>query len=227
MKHNDNAAVAAFKTNVDRMQDYLTAAGITLPRTHLLEAAARFQGARDWRTLRAELDGPQAPETTVLKAPSLNGRTVSVYFEGKSMSDFFGAPDFCKVEIDQRWVDRVFELRNNCEKLSVASLEAANEYGDWLDPEQKYEVGCEGMTVCRDSFWYSASIDDGDYRAETDNVGIDEFIKVVQECEGDEIVITYDPSMADLLMDILGRDENHPKFIDYNDTQVVFSPNDL
>jgi hypothetical protein len=80
MKKVQAAAVEAFKSRVDRLAESLSAQGYDVQHMHLIEGVARYEGARDWRTLRAQLaaapalaveaPGPDANADSCLIAPS-------------------------------------------------------------------------------------------------------------------------------------------------------------
>lgn len=62
MKQVQAAAVVEFKSRVDRIADFLKAQGYDVQHMHLMEGIARYEGSRDWRTYRALLATPPAPQ---------------------------------------------------------------------------------------------------------------------------------------------------------------------
>lgn len=62
MKKAQAAAVVEFKSRVDRIADFLKAQGYDVQHMHLMEGIARYEGSRDWRTYRALLAVPPAPQ---------------------------------------------------------------------------------------------------------------------------------------------------------------------
>jgi hypothetical protein len=218
MKHNDNAATQGFKTQVDRMQDYFKAAGIQVPRTHLMEAAARFTGARDWRTLRAELESKDVPKKVVV--PNLNGKSIRVYFEVKVRDESGDGPQFCWTDIDQRWVDRAYELRALCEERHLTEIEDDFDTPDWMD-DGEYRISTEGITISQSQFWFYGYPKHTSYVVETNPFEIDTLVDLVQSAAGAELFLVSHNSEVSSIMDILARDEDHPAFVSEEDACVI------
>lgn len=222
MKSKDNTAVRAFKTKVDRMGEYLAAAGISVPRTHLMECASRYEGARNWRTLRDELSSKQQPLR--FPVPSLNGKTVRVYLEARVIDGRSDGPDFAAIDVDQRWIDRVFELRNNGFEYALDSSSDSMEGAEWLDKKDDYFMADDGITVCEATFWYTGFVY-GDHKIQTYPIDIDKFVALIQNFKSDELVVTYHSELVKGLMAELGRKKGHPQYI--NNPGVIVKPSDL
>lgn len=218
MKHNDNAATLAFKSQVDRMQDYFKAAGVEVPRTHLMEAAARFSGARDWRTLRAELGAKELPKKRPV--PNLNGKSVRVYFEVHARSNYGDGPQFCWTDIDQRWVNRAFELRALCEEKNLSEIEDDFDMPDWMD-DGEFRINTQGVSVTWNEFWFYGYPKHADYVCETSPVDIDKLMEQVLNTESAELYCFETPGVLDDLMGILERDEDHPDYVTENDPRCI------
>jgi hypothetical protein len=218
MKHNDNAATQAFKSQVDRMQDYFKAAGVEVPRTHLMEAAARFNGARDWRTLRAELESKETPKGPVV--PSLAGKCVRVYFEVQVRDICGDGPQFCWTDVDQRWVNRMYELSALCKERNLSELDDDFDSPDWMD-DGEYRITNDGITVSESQFWFYGTPKHAEYKVETDPFGIDELVKLVQNVSGSELFLLSSTDTVYSIMDNLARDDDHPNFVNEEDPCVI------
>lgn len=218
MKYNDNAATQAFKSQVDRMQDYFKAAGVDVPRTHLMEAAARFTGARDWRTLRAELESKETLEGPVV--PDLAGKRVRVYFE-VHLRDICGdGPQFCWTDVDQRWVNRIYELRALCKERNLSEIDDNFDTPDWMD-DGEFRIRTEGITVSESQFWFFGCPKNADYNVETDPFEIDELVKQVQNVSGSELFLLSSKDTVYSIMDNLARDDDHPNFVNEDAPCVI------
>lgn len=219
MKHNDNAATQAFKTQVDRMQDYFKAAGVEVQRTHLMEAAARFTGARDWRTLRSELASKDTSKSPVV-VPNLAGKRVRVYFEVEVQDIAGDGPQFCWTDVDQRWVDRVYELRTLCKERNLTEIEDDFDTPDWMD-DGEFRMRGDGIKVSQTQFWFFGSPKHAEYSVETNPFEIDELVKLVQDVSGTELFLLSSKDTVYSIMDELARDDDHPNFVNEDDPCVI------
>lgn len=61
-KHIESSDIQTLKAAARRLREHLAAQGITLKQTQALEALSVSLGAANWRTLRAKLDAPAAPQ---------------------------------------------------------------------------------------------------------------------------------------------------------------------
>lgn len=222
MKHNDTVAVVDFKTQVDRMADFLKAAGYEVKHTHLMEAGARFQGARDWRTLRAELE--TKPFVENLPVPDLGGKTVRAYFDVHSTGEFDENPDFCWTDINQAWVNRIYELRNMCKSKNLSSIDDDFDVPDWMDDFGTYRIQGEGITVAWDQFWFYGRPKHSSSNIETHLIGLDDFIAAVQAATTKELYFLTHADSVDTLMETLGRDEGDEGFVTSANEELIFSP---
>lgn len=222
MKHNDTVAVVDFKAQVDRMADFLAAAGYDVKRTHLVEAGARFQGARDWRTLRAELESKPFVEKSPV--PDLGGKSVRVYFDVHACSQYGESPRYCWTDINQSWVNRMYELRGMCKTKNLSSIDDDFDVPDWMDDSGIYRIQGDGLTVSWDQFWFYGHPKHADYRIETHPIDIDAFIGHVQSAIAKELYFVADPESVDDLMAQLERDEDDADFASSADEALIFSP---
>lgn len=222
MKHNDTVAVVDFKTQVDRMADFLAAAGYDIKRTHLVEAGARFQGARDWRTLRAELE--TKPFVEKLAIPDLGGKSVRVYFEVHANSTYGESPRYCWTDINQSWVNRMYELRGMCKTKNLSSIDDDFDVPDWMDDFGAYRIQGDGITVSWDQFWFYGHPKNAEYDIETHPLAIDDFIGQVQAAKAKELYFFNDPQSVDDLMVQLGRDEDDENFATSENEELIVSP---
>jgi hypothetical protein len=225
MKHNDTPAVVDFKAQVDRMAEFLKAAGYEIKHTHLMEAGARFQGARDWRTLRAEME--YKPVKPKLAIPDLKGKSVRIYMDVHARSNYGEGPDYCWTNIDQDWVNRVYELRAICKEKHLSEIDDDFDVPDWMDDMGRYRISSDGITVSQNDFWFYGFPKHMDYRIETDPLTIDKVIELVLATTQKELFFFRDASVIESLMDELGRDEDHEDFVGPDDTSVIFSPGDI
>lgn len=176
MKKETNAAVTAFKLDVDRMAEYLKAAGYDIKHTHLVEAGARFKGARDWRTLRAELENKE-PQSK-LSVPDMKGKTVRLYFSVHSCGDDI-SPDFCFADIDQRALQRMLELQQLCNQNELSQTDDTDFPFQWVDTYDCRIVG-DCITVGWREFWFGGTAKYGS-RFETQMFLIDGVVKDILE----------------------------------------------
>jgi hypothetical protein len=223
MKHLDNAAVVEFKSQVDRMADFLQAAGYDIKRTHLVEAGARFAGARDWRTLRAGLTDQPAAAPALFTVPNLGGKTVRVYFDVHARSSCGEGPQFCWTDINQAWVNRVWQLRTLCKETNVAEIDDDFDMPDWMDSFGTYRIRSDGLTVTQSQFWFHGQPKHADYRVETDPLDLDALLAHVQATTAKELYLLSDVYAVDALMEELGRDESHADFVS-SDTPDCLTP---
>ena len=220
MKQAENAAVVNFKTQVDRMAEFLVAAGYDIKRTHLMEASARFAGARDWRTLRTELAGTEkAKKAPKVAVPDLKGKSVRVYMAPHANSDFGEAPALCHFDIDQRWVDNVYALREKVRESSrISEISSAFSDIDWMDEFEEFNFSSQRIVVDEDDFWYNGSLKYVDYEVETSMLCIDNTMVAVMQAidEGrSELFVFLDNTEdnVEVLMDTLGREPGHPDYV--------------
>jgi hypothetical protein len=223
MKHNNTPAVVDFKAQVDRMADYLQAAGYEVKRTHLMEASARFQGARDWRTLRAELENKPVKQT--LAVPDLKGKTVRIYMDVQARSNHGEGPQFCWTDINQAWVNRVYELRALCAEKHVSEIDDDFDAPDWMDDFGTYRIQSDGITVTQSQFWFYGFPKHADYRVETSPFFIEKVIELAQRTTRNELYFFSDKYTVDSLMGELGRGKDHPEFVSSDDDDCVVDPN--
>lgn len=174
MKIADNAAVDAFKMDVDRMDEFLKAAGYEIKRTHLVEAAARFSGARDWRTLRAELLTKQPKQEFAV--PDLKGKTVRVYFSVHATGYGWESPDFCFTDIDQSSLTRILEMQHLCLQNTLTDMEDSQFYFEWIDPDETHRVQMDYLTVSGQEFWFGGYPKHCDYKVETNMFQVAELV---------------------------------------------------
>lgn len=225
MKHQDNAAVIEFKSQVDRMADFLQAAGYDVKRTHLMEAGARFTGARDWRTLRAGLsDQPAAAPVAV---PNLHGRTVRIFLDVHARSATGEGPQFCWTDINQAWVNRVWQLRTLCKEKHLSDIDDDFDVPDWMDDFGTYRIQGSGLTVTQTDFWFHGQPKHADYIVETEPLDLDKLIAHIQVSASKELYLLGDSYSVDALMDELGRGEDHADFVSSADLDCVTPPNTL
>jgi hypothetical protein len=214
MKVTQNVAVADFKSQVDRMADYLAAAGYEVKRTHLVEASARFQGARDWRTLRSELTSKAVSAKT--KVPVLGDKVIRIYMDVHARSDWGSGPRFCWTDISQAWVNRAFELRDLCVQKNLSEIEDGFDVPDWMDDAGTYRIQEDCITVCQREFWYSGYPKHTDYKVETSPILFDSFIEKILETikKGKkEVYLLEDAASLDELMLDLSYEPGHPSYI--------------
>lgn len=222
MKQAETAAVVDFKAQVDRMADFLIAAGYDIKRTHLMEAGARFQGARDWRTLRTELSSKEKPiKKPKVAVPDLNGGSVRVYFEPHDCGSGGGAPQFCYTDITQSWVNKIFQLRAKCAgKDAVYSVDSEFDWVEWLDKGDIPRMTRVGIRVYDNEFAYFAQPKHWDNEIETPLVEIDGLIREVQAAIAagiSELYLFQQGSLADdvaALMDFLDRTPGDANYVD-------------
>lgn len=222
MKHVKNAAIVNFKAQVDRMAEFLKAAGYEFKRTHLVEASARFQGASDWRTLRAEMENrPVKPKMPV---PDLGGKSVRVYMDAHSCGMLGESPPFCWTDISQGWVDRVLSLSAFCVDKSVDFVDDGCEVPDWMDDEGTFGIQGDGIRVGAKQFWYRGLPKHHDDAIETPIFSIDKVIQLVKDSKRAELYLFSDKGTVDWLMEQLGRDENDANFVSSTDIDCVPLP---
>lgn len=220
MKQAENAAVVNFKAQVDRMAEFLVAAGYDIKRTHLMEASARFAGARDWRTLRTELAGAEQPKKEPKVAvPDLKGKSVRVYMAPYSTFELGEAPSLCSFVIDQQWVNNVYALREQVRKTpKISEISGGFSDVDWMDQFSEYTFSSQHIVVDEDDFWYSAREKYAEYDVETSMLCIDNTMAAVMKAidEGrSELFVFLDNTedSVELLMDTLEREPGHPDYV--------------
>lgn len=222
MKHQETAAVATFKDQVVRMAEYLQAAGYDVKHTHLVEASARFNGAKNWRTLRAELSTKQPAVKTV--APDLKGKTIEVYFETKALDDYGDGPMFCSITLGQAEVNRMAELNNLCEGNGLSEIHEQLFDIEWNDNEE-YRMRNDKVVVATGDFWLKGRPKHADYCVESTMCGIESFFKIaVSALENglDEIFCFENFDQIPDVMEQLGRDESDANYVTQEQAEERF-----
>ena len=204
------------------MADYFKAAGYDIKHTHLVEASARFCGFRNWRTLRSELmTTPHIVPAPGRVVPDLGGKAVRVYMGVHACHEYGESPDYCWTDINQSWVNRVFELRAASDSLNLSEMEDSCEVPDWMDDFGTYRIQYDCLKVAGDEFWYKGEPKHCDYSVETYMIHIDKLIHLVQGCSRGELYLFKDRFDVDSLMEKLGREEGDANFVDSDEADCI------
>lgn len=141
MKKVEFAAVEAFKTKVENLSAFFAAKGYAIQHMHLMEGLSQYEGARDWRTYRAQLSGARKESKSSLRVSpqdvadgkfDMGDKEVTVY-----LMPYVGVegdlPEFMSLTVDQEFVDRLRWLQAESQRYMESVVEDSLLVPEWID----------------------------------------------------------------------------------------------
>lgn len=182
-----NQNVKQFKGRVAQAQAYLESVGISIPHTHLVEVAARLEGAKGWRQHQASLE--KAPSVVVGKEERMHepqiqmrGQAIALYASSYAVNEYDDAPAFCYCVINQKWIDRLLAVRRNIIEHRLGSVDDT-ELGpdEWIcAPDESYSLRYDSASVSDDTLYFECYEKHGEYKINSCLIDIDPLIKDIK-----------------------------------------------
>lgn len=181
-----------FKKSAHRAETYLQAQGVVVPHAVLLEALARYEGERNYRTLRAQLSKKAPPR---VDAPQLLNPDETLFvvveaFGGGGIDVPSGRPQYVAFRVTQAALDSLYRAQ----QLSMEN--SADLDGEFIERHylgNEWSFGFDEVTVSRGSFYAKGCEDHSDAEFETNSVQLKALLSALKEAKRtDARVIFWD-----------------------------------
>ena len=210
MKKVEFAAVEAFKTKVENLSAFFAAKGYAIQHMHLMEGLSQYEGARDWRTYRAQLSSARKDAKSSLLVTAedvasgkfnMGDREVTVY-----LMPYVGVegdlPEFMALTVDQEFVDRLQWLQAESQRHMESVVEDSLLVPEWIDNGLPWTmVQSAAKVFCDVVTFYGYDEKTGTYIG-TGEIAVDSFLAriggAVIEGKSEEFLILDEPDIEEL-----------------------------